>query len=215
MTILKKILGLTGFCFALLGAGFAQAQEAPDALVKRISTEVLDIAKTDKEIQRGSMQRVLQVVEEKVFPHVNFQRMTALAAGRHWRDASPEQRKQLTEEFRSLLVYTYSGAIAQVKDERIEFRPSRFSPSDTDVEIRTQVIQSRGEPLPLSYRLHQTQDGWKIYDVNVLGAWLIETYRGNFNTEISSGGIDGLIKSLKERNQRLANNSASGSAAKR
>lgn len=215
MTILKKICSLAGFCFVLLGAGYAQAQEAPDVLVQRISTEVLDIAKTDKEIQRGNMQRVLQVVEDKVFPHVNFQRMTALAAGRHWRDASPEQRKRLIEEFRSLLVYTYSGAIAQVKDERIEFPPSRFSPSDTDVEIRTQIIQSRGEALPLSYRLHQTQDGWKIYDVNVLGAWLIQTYRGNFNTEISRDGIDGLIKSLSERNQRLANSAADSSTPKR
>lgn len=215
MTILKKIVGFAGLCFALLGAGYVQAQEAPDALIKRISTEVLETAKTDKEIQRGNMQRVLEVVEDKVFPHVNFQRMTALAAGRHWREASPEQRKQLTDEFRSLLVYTYSGAIAQVKDERIEFRPSRFSPSDTDVEIRTQIIQSRGEPLPLSYRLHQTPDGWKIYDVNVLGAWLVETYRGNFNTEIGRGGIDGLIKSLSERNQRLAASAASSSTAKR
>jgi phospholipid transport system substrate-binding protein len=214
MTIVKKMLGLVGFCLAVFGSGFAHAQEAPDVLVKRISTEVLETAKTDKEIQRGNMQQVLKLVEEKVFPYVNFQRMTALAAGRHWREATPEQRKRLTEEFRDLLVYTYSGAIAQVKDERIEFLPSRFMPSDTDVEVRTQVIQSRGTPLPLSYRLHKTADGWKIYDVNVLGAWLVETYRGNFNTEISSNGIDGLIKSLDERNQRLAASAAS-SAAKR
>ena len=215
MTIVKKILGVVGICMALLGAGFAQAQEAPDTLVKRISTEVLETAKTDKEIQRGNMQRVLEVVEKEVFPHVNFQRMTALAAGRHWREATPEQRKRLTEEFRNLLVYTYSGAIAQVKDERIEFLPSRFTPSDTDVEVRTQIIQPRGEPLPLSYRLHKTQDGWKIYDVNVLGAWLVETYRGNFNTEISRGGIDGLIKSLTERNQRLATSAADSAGTKR
>jgi phospholipid transport system substrate-binding protein len=215
MTIVKKLLGLAGFCIALLGSGFAQAQEAPDALVKRISNEVLETAKTDKEIQRGNMQRVLQLVEEKVLPYVNFQRMTALAVGRPWREATPEQRKRLTEEFRDLLVYTYSGAIAQVKDERIEFLPSRFTPSDKDVEVRTQIVQSRGEPLPLQYRLHNTQEGWKIYDVNVLGAWLVQTYRGNFNTEISRNGIDGLIKSLDERNQRLAASAADSAAGKR
>lgn len=214
MTIVKKMLGVAGFCMALLGTGFAQAQEAPDALVKRISTEVLETAKTDKEIQRGNMQSVLKLVQDKVLPHVNFQRMTALAAGRHWREASPEQRQRLTEEFRDLLVYTYSGAIAQVKDERIEFLPSRFTPSDDDVEIRTQIIQSRGEPLPLQYRLHKTDNDWKIYDVNVLGAWLVQTYRGNFNAEITRNGIDGLIKSLDERNQRLST-SAADSAAKR
>lgn len=213
--MMKKMIGFASLCIALLGAGYAQAQEAPDALVQRISTEVLELAKTDKEIQRGNMERVLQVVEEKVFPHVNFQRITALSAGRHWREASPEQRKQLTEEFRNLLVYTYSGAIAQVKDERIEFPPSRFSPSDTDVEIRTRIIQARGEPLPLNYRLQKTADGWKIYDVNVLGAWLVETYRGNFTTEINRGGIDGLIKTLSERNQRLAASAANSAAAKR
>jgi phospholipid transport system substrate-binding protein len=215
MTIVKKILGLAGFCIALLGSGFAQAQEAPDALIKRISSEVLETAKTDKEIQRGNMQSVLKLVEEKVLPHVNFQRMTALAVGRPWREATPEQRQRLTEEFRDLLVYTYSGAIAQVKDERIEFLPSRFTPSDKDVEVRTQIIQSRGEPLPLQYRLHQTPEGWKIYDVNVLGAWLVQTYRGNFNTEISRNGIDGLIKSLDERNQRLAASAADSAAGKR
>jgi phospholipid transport system substrate-binding protein len=215
MTIVKKILGLAGFCIALMGSGFAQAQEAPDALIKRISTEVLETAKTDKEIQRGNMQSVLKLVEEKVLPHVNFQRMTALAVGRPWREATPEQRQRLTEEFRDLLVYTYSGAIAQVKDERIEFLPSRSTPEDKDVEVRTQIIPSRGEPLPLQYRLHQTQDGWKIYDVNVLGAWLVQTYRGNFNTEISRNGIDGLIKSLDERNKRLAASAADSAAGKR
>lgn len=215
MKTVKKMLGFAGFCLALLGAGFAQAQEAPDELVRRISTEVLDLAKTDKEIQRGNMERILQVVEEKIFPYVNFQRTTALAAGRHWREATPEQRKQLTEEFRNLLVYTYSGAIAQVKDERVEFPPSRFAPTDTDVEIRSRIVQSRGEPLPLNYRLHKTADGWKIYDVNVLGAWLVETYRGNFNTEIGRGGIDGLIKTLSERNQRLAASAATSAAEKR
>ena len=215
MTIVKKILGLAGFCIALLGSGFAHAQEAPDALIKRISTEVLETAKTDKEIQRGNMQRVLKLVEEKVLPHVNFQRMTALAVGRPWREATPEQRQRLTEEFRDLLVYTYSGAIAQVKDERVEFLPSRFTPSDKDVEVRTQIVQSRGEPLPLQYRLHQTQEGWKIYDVNVLGAWLVQSYRGNFNTEISRNGIDGLIKSLDERNERLATSAADSASGKR
>jgi phospholipid transport system substrate-binding protein len=165
----------------------------------------LESAKSDKDIQSGNQKRVLQLVEEKILPHVDFQRMTALAAGRYWREATPEQQKQLTNEFRSLLVYTYSGAISQIKDQKLEFRPMRGDPTDTEVEVRSQVLQPRGgDPIQLNYRLAKSPSGWKIYDVNVLGAWLVETYKGNFAAEISKGGIDGLIKSLAERNKRLA-----------
>ena len=185
--------------------GPAVAQEAPDALIKRISQEVLEAAKSDKEIQSGNQRHVLELVEAKILPYVDFQRMTALAAGRYWRQATPEQQKQLTDEFRTLLVYTYSGAITQIRDQKLEFKPMRASPDDTEVEVRSQVLQPRGgDPIQLNYRLMKTPDGWKIYDVNVLGAWLVETYKGNFAAEISKGGIDGLIKTLSEKNKRLA-----------
>jgi phospholipid transport system substrate-binding protein len=186
---------------------FAQ-QEGPDALIKRISQEVMDTAKSDKDIQGGNQKKVLELVEAKVLPHVNFQRMTSLAAGRFWREASPEQQQQLTNEFRSLLVYTYSGAISQIKDQQLEFRPFRGSPSDTEVEVRSQVLQPRGEPIQLNYRLEKTPAGWKIYDVNVLGAWLVESYKGSFATEIGKGGMDGLIKTLSDKNKRLAANAS-------
>lgn len=190
----------------------AFAQEAPDALVKRITQEVLDIAKSDKEIQGGNQKRVLDLVETKILPYVDFQRMTALAAGRFWRDASPQQQKQLTDEFRSLLVYTYSGALAQVKDQQVEFKPLRMAPADTEVEVRSQVVQARGgEPLQLNYRLEKAADGWKIFDVNVLGAWLVETYKGNFATEIGKHGIDGLIKTLVAKNKALEERSTKSS----
>lgn len=188
---------------------FSADIEAPDALVKRISQEVLDIAKTDKDIQGGSQKRVLQVVEEKILPSVDFQKMTALAAGRFWRDATPEQQKQLTTEFRSLLVYTYSGAISQVRDQKVQFKPLRAAAGDTDVEVRSEVLQSRGEPITISYRLEKAASGWKIYDVNVLGAWLVESYKSTFSAEITKGGIDGLIKALSDKNKKLAAATAS------
>lgn len=212
MDVIKKILLAFGVALgALAFVPAATAQEAPDALIKRLSNEVLETAKNDKEIQGGNHKRVLELVEAKILPHVDFQRMTSLAAGRFWRQATPEQQKQLVDEFRSLLIYTYSGAIAQVRDQKIEFKPMRAAPSDTEVEVRTQVLQPRGgEPIQLSYRLEKQANGWKIYDMNVLGAWLVETYKGNFATEISKGGIDGLIKTLSDRNKRLAASAAKG-----
>ncbi|HJV82497.1 ABC transporter substrate-binding protein [Noviherbaspirillum sp.] len=212
MKIFKKLFAVIGLAVAT--AAFmpaANAQEAPDALVKRISQEVLDSAKNDKEIQSGNQKRVLELVEAKILPHVDFQRMTALAAGRFWRQATPEQQKQLTDEFRALLVYTYSGAISQIRDQKLEFKPMRADPTDTEVEVRSQVLQPRGgDPIQLNYRLEKLPSGWKIYDVNVLGAWLVETYKGNFASEISKGGIDGLIKTLSEKNKRLAASAAKG-----
>jgi phospholipid transport system substrate-binding protein len=193
-------LGMLGF------AGTAAAQEAPDAFIKRISQEVLETAKGDKDIQSGNQQKILDVVQSKILPNVDFQRMTALAAGRYWREATPEQQKRLTEEFRDLLVYTYAGAIAQIRDQQLEFKPMRNDPADTDVEVRSQVVQQRGEPIQLNYRLTKAGNTWKIYDLNVLGAWLVETYKGNFASEISKGGIDGLIKTLSERNKKLSAN---------
>lgn len=209
MKSLTKLFTVLALAAGTVFGPAVAAQEAPDALVKRISLEVLETARNDKDIQGGNHRRVLELVETKVLPHVDFQRMTALAAGRYWREATPEQQKQLTDEFRMLLVYTYSGAISQVKDQKIEFRPLRADPSDTDVEVRSQVLQPRGgDPIQLNYRVEKTPSGWKIYDVNVLGAWLVETYKGNFASEISKGGVDGLIKTLSERNKKLAASAA-------
>lgn len=206
MKLFRKLFAIAGLALAAVSlVPSAAAQEAPDALVKRISQEVIDTAKNDKDIQSGNQKKILELVETKILPYVDFQRMTALAAGRFWRDATPEQQKQLANEFRDLLVYTYSGAISQVKDQKLEFKPLRMDPSDTEVEVRSQVLQPRGgEPIQINYRLEKTPNGWKIYDVNVLGAWLVQTYKGNFASEISKGGIDGLIKTLAERNKRLA-----------
>jgi len=202
MKFFKQLLAVSTLAFA--SASFAQA-EAPDVLVKRISKEVLDVAKTDKDIQAGNQKKVIDLVEAKILPHVDFQRMTSLAAGRFWRDATPEQQQKLTAEFRQLLVFTYSGALSQVKNETIEFKPMRAAPEDTEVEVKSQVNVARGEPVQLNYRLAKAPAGWKIYDINVLGAWLVETYKGNFAAEIGKTGVDGLIKKLAERNKQLAN----------
>ena len=204
MKLIKHLIAIS----AVALAGSAFAAEAPDALVKRISAEVIDTAKNDKEIQAGNQQRVMDLVESKILPHVDFQRMTALAAGRFWRQATPEQQKQLSNEFRTLLIFTYSGALSQIKNETVEFKPLRADPADTDVEVRSQVNMARGEPVPLNYRVAKTAAGWKIYDINVLGAWLVETYKSSFASEINKSGIDGLIKALAERNKKLANKPA-------
>jgi phospholipid transport system substrate-binding protein len=183
----------------------AIAQEAPDALVKRVSNDVINTVKADKDIQAGNRQKIIDLVNSKILPYVDAQKMTQQAAGRFWRQASPEQQKQLTEEFRTLLVYTYSGALSQIKNETVEFKPFRADPADTDVEVRSQVNLTRGEPITLNYRLSKGAQGWKIYDLNVLGAWLVQTYTSTFSSEIGKGGIDGLIKKLHDRNQQLAN----------
>ncbi|WP_377702539.1 phospholipid-binding protein MlaC [Pseudoduganella sp. UC29_71] len=219
MKLIKQLFAVATVAFA--SASFAATAapapagtEAPDVLVKRISQDVLDTAKADKEIQAGNQKRVMDLVETKILPYVDFQRMTSLAAGRYWREASPEQQKQLATEFRSLLIFTYSGALSQVKNETIEFKPLRADPSDTEVEVRSQVNVARGEPIPLNYRVAKSPTGWKIYDINVLGAWLVETYKGTFASEISKGGIDGLIKTLSEKNKKLASRPIKAAAAK-
>ena len=203
MKLIKQLI--LAATVAIATSAVAAPNEAPDALVKRISSDVIETAKADKEIQAGNQKRVMDLVETKILPYVDFQRMTALAAGRFWRDASPEQQKQLSQEFRTLLVFTYSGALSQIKNETVEFKPLRADPADQEVEVRSQVNMTRGEPVTLNYRLAKTPTGWKIFDINVLGAWLVETYKGNFASEIGKSGIDGLIKSLAERNKKLAN----------
>jgi phospholipid transport system substrate-binding protein len=182
------------------------ADEAPDALVKRLSSEVLDTIKADKSLQTGDVTKIIALVDSKIMPNVNFQRMTASAVGPGWRQATPEQQKKLQDEFKTLLVRTYSGALAQVSDQEISVKPLRAGPDDKDVTVRTEV-RGRGDPIQLDYRLEKTPGegaGWKIYNLNVLGVWLVETYRSQFAQEVSAKGIDGLIASLSERNKTNA-----------
>jgi phospholipid transport system substrate-binding protein len=195
---------VAAFSTSVIAAPAAAASEAPDVLVKRVSTDVIDSVKADKDIQAGNSRKIMDLVNSKILPYVDSDKMTAQAAGRFWRQATPEQQKQLSEEFRTLLVYTYSGALSQIKNETVEFKPFRADPADTDVEVKSQVNLTRGEPITLNYRLSKGAQGWKIYDLNVLGAWLVETYKSTFTSEISKGGIDGLIKKLHDRNQQLA-----------
>ena len=179
------------------------ADEAPDALIKRVATEVLDAVKADAAIQAGDMNKIMTLVDNKIMPNVNFARMTASAVGRFWRQATPEQQKQLQDEFKTLLVRTYSGALGQVKDQSLSFRPLRAAPADAEVVVRSDV-RGRGDSIQLDYRLEKTDGGWKIYDLNVMGIWLVETYRTQFAQEINAKGIDGLIDSLAKRNKANA-----------
>jgi len=195
----------TAVLFAAGGAAAADPQ-APDALIKQVSTEVIDSIKADKSIQTGDVQKIIALVDAKVMPHVNFQRMTASAVGRFWRQATPEQQKKLQDEFKILLVRTYSGALAQVKDQTVQLKPMRGSPTDAELVVRTEV-RGKGDPIQLDYRLEKTPNGWKIYDVNVLGVWLVENYRNSFAQEIGANGIDGLIAKLAERNKTAASRS--------
>ena len=176
------------------------ADEAPDALIKRMSAEVLDNIKADKSIQAGDVSKVMALVESQILPNVNFTRMTASAVGRSWRQATPEQQRKLQDEFKILLTRTYSGALAQVKDQTVNVKPLRAAAADTEVVVRTEVM-GKGDPVQLDYRLEKVGAAWKIYDLNVLGVWLVETYRTQFAQEINAKGIDGLIASLSERNK--------------
>ncbi len=185
------------------------ADEAPDALVKRLSSDVLDNIKADTSIKAGDVAKIMVLVDNKIMPNVNFQRMTASAVGPKWREATPEQQKRLQDEFKILLVRSYAGALDQVSDQTVSVRPFRGSPEDAEVLVRTEV-RGRGDPVQLDYRLEKTPGvgaGWKVYNINVLGVWLVDTYRSQFAQEISSKGIDGLIAALAARNK--ANNGPS------
>jgi phospholipid transport system substrate-binding protein len=178
----------------------AQAAKAPDALIKEVSGDVIEAVKADKSIQAGDVQKVIELVDAKVLPYFNFQRMTAGAVGRYWRQATPEQQKGLQDEFKVLLVRTYAGALSQVKDQTVQLKPMRASADDTEVTVRTEV-RGKGDPIQLDYRMEKSPSGWKIYDVSVLGVWLVENYRNTFAQEISANGIDGLIAKLAEKNK--------------
>lgn len=209
MTNLLKTLALAA---ALVAAGTAAAQApaaapsataAPDALVRDLSNDVLSAIKADKDLKSGDVDRVQKLIDEKILPYVDFQKMTQLAVGRGWRQATPEQRTALTREFRTLLVRTYSGALSQISDHQVQLRPFRAQPNETDVIVRTNVVASRGDPIQLDYRLEKADSGWKIYDINILGVWLVENYKTQFASQISAGGVDGLIKTLADRNRQL------------
>ena len=206
MSLFKQVLAAASLTLAV---GFVQAQ-APaaaaggaDALIKQVSTEVIDTVKSDKAIQGGDVSKIVALVDSKVMPHVNFQRMTASAVGRNWRSATPEQQKRLQDEFKVLIVRTYAGALTQVKDQTVQLKPFRAAAEDSEVVVRTEV-RGKGEPIQLDYRLEKSPAGWKIYDVNVLGVWLVEQYKSSFAQEIGSGGVDGLITKLVERNKAAA-----------
>lgn len=190
-----------------LWAPWAHAEdEAPDAMIKRLSVDVLDTIKSDKSYRTGDLSKIVSLVDTHIMPNVNFQRMTASAVGPGWRQASPEQQKRLQDEFKTLLVRTYAGALAQVSDQTIGMKPLRAAPEDKEVVVRTE-IKGKGDPIQLDYRLEKTPGvgaGWKIYNLNVLGVWLVETYRSQFAQQINAKGVDGLIDALVEQNKANA-----------
>lgn len=188
------------------------ADEAPDALIKRLSDDVLTTIKNDPALHSGDINKVMALVDSRIMPNVNFTRMTAAAVGPAWRQATADQRAKLEEQFKTLLIRTYSGALSQVNDQTISMKPLRMQPGDTDVIVRTE-IRGHGDPIELDYRLEKTPGqgaGWKIYNLNVLGVWLVETYRSQFAQEINAKGIDGLIASLTERNRSNAGGAKKG-----
>jgi len=212
----RRFLGLGAAALSVAAALAAlaphahAADEAPDALIRRLSEQTLAAIKADPNLRSGDINRVIALVDTRIMPNVNFHRMTAQAVGPAWRQATPEQRRRLQEEFKTLLVRTYSGALWQVSEETIVVRPLRASPEDNEVLVRTE-IRGRGEPIQLDYRLERTPGegaGWKIFNLNVLGVWLVETYRSQFAQEINAKGVDGLIATLAERNR--SNNARGG-----
>ncbi|VVE19231.1 MlaC/ttg2D family ABC transporter substrate-binding protein [Pandoraea terrigena] len=189
--------------YTAAGAAVAQAQ-APDVLVKQTVNEVMSAAKIDPNIQKGDLNSITKLVEQKILPHADFAKTTQLATGAAWRNATPQQRQQLTEQFKTLLLRTYAGAIAQIRDQQVNYKPFRGQPGDTDAVVYTDVLNN-GQQIELDYRLYKTASGeWKLYDLNVLGAWLIQTYRNQFAEQVNKSGVDGLIQFLTQRNQQLA-----------
>lgn len=182
----------------------ARAQDtAPDALVKSVTTEVVELIAKDKEIRSGSRAKLIEVIEQKVLPHFNFSAMTALAMGQNWNKATPEQKKRLVQEFKTLLVRTYASALAAYSEQRFDFRPLRARPTDTDVTVNVRVLQPGAQPVPIDYSMEKTAGGWKVYDVMVGGVSLVANYRTEFNATVREAGIEGLIKNLHAKNRSL------------
>lgn len=194
---------LFAFLMACLVSSVVFAEEAPDVLVQRVTEEVLDIVRKDKDIQNGHTQKVMELVDKKVLPHFNFSRMTALALGKEWRKASPQQQQQLTAEFRTLLVRTYSNALTSYKNQKVVYKPFKMAPTEVDVLVRTEVQQPGSKPVQLDYSLEKADGSWKVYDVVVAGISLVTNYRDQFNQEVRNGGIDGLIAAIAAKNKSL------------
>ncbi|MDR5834977.1 ABC transporter substrate-binding protein [Caballeronia sp. LZ034LL] len=209
---MKKLflLPLLAMLVAFCGSASAQSVDAnsPDQLIKTVTTQVLDQLKSDKQIQSGNINEITKLVNEKILPYTDFTRTTRLVMGRNWNTATPEQQKQIVEQFKMLLIRTYAGALAQVRNQTIQYKPFRASPEDNDVVVRS-VVMNNGSPVELDYRLYKTPQGWRVYDINVLGAWLIQAYQQQFNEQIQQHGVSGLLQFLTQRNQQLASGKAS------
>ncbi|SAL73746.1 Ttg2 family toluene tolerance protein [Caballeronia peredens] len=209
---MKKLflLPLVAMFVVFCGTASAQAVDSnsPDVLIKTVTQQVLDEIKSDQKIQSGDINKITELVNQKILPYTDFTRTTRLVMGRNWNSATPEQQKQIVEQFKMLLIRTYSGALAQVRNQTVQYKPFRASPEDTDVVVRS-VVMNNGSPVELDYRLYKTPQGWRVYDINVLGAWLIQAYQQQFNEQISQNGVAGLLQFLTQRNQQLASGKAS------
>jgi phospholipid transport system substrate-binding protein len=205
ISLLNRISRWIGaLALASLGAAAAAQDVAPDVLVKSVASEVLEIARSDKEILAGNQKRVMDLAEEKVLPHFNFVRMTALAMGPSWRRATPEQQKLVVEQFRTLLVHTYSAGLSAYRNQTIDYKPLRSKPTDTEVIVRSEIRQSGAQAIPIDYNMEKTERGWKVFDVAIGGVSLVTTYRDTFSQEVRASGIDGLIKTLIDKNKQNA-----------
>jgi phospholipid transport system substrate-binding protein len=204
-TIQKYCVALLSSLFLFVGLAYAQTMEqlTPDGLIKAVVSDVMASVKSDPEIQKGNIPRIVDLVEKKIVPYADMRRTTEMAMGPNWKKATPEQQAQLVSEFKSLLIRTYSGALSQLRDQTVQFKPLRAAADDKEVVVKTVVI-GRGDPVPLDYRLEKTANGWRVYDMNIMGVWLVEAYRNQFANQISQNGIDGLVKFLQERNKQLA-----------
>lgn len=203
--MMKKIIALI---FATLVAVTAQAQETPDVLIKQVTEDVLEIVRNDKDIQSGNTQKAIDLVDKKVLPHFDFLHMTALALGKDWRKATPQQQQQLTAEFKTLLVRTYSNALTGYKNQKVVYKPFKINVGETDVLVRTEVLQPGSKAVQLDYSLEKKESGWKVYDVTVAGISLVTNYRDQFAQEVRNGGVDGLIATVAAKNKSLESNLA-------
>jgi phospholipid transport system substrate-binding protein len=204
-TIQKYCVLVLSSLFLAISGACAQAvdQATPDGLIKTVVSDVMASVKSDPEIQKGNIPRIVDLVEKKIVPYTDMRRTTEMAMGQNWKKASPEQQAQLISEFKNLLIRTYSGALSQLRDQTIQFKPLRAAPDDKEVIVKT-VVVGRGDPVPLDYRLEKTASGWRVYDMNIMGVWLVEAYRNQFANQISQNGVEGLVKFLQDRNKQLA-----------
>lgn len=198
------VVSVLAFFSSLAGAEAV----APDVLVKNTANEVLEIVKKDKDIQAGDQKRIFALAEEKILPHFDFERMSRIVLGKHWRSATKEQQDAFVKEFRSLITHTYSSALSKYRNQTIEYKPLRSQPGDTDVTVKTQILQPGGQPVPVDYSLERDGDGWKVYDVTIEGVSLVTNYRGQFSNEVRQGGVDGLIRKLVDKNNQSSSSSS-------